>query len=1549
GAYKDDDGGGDRGAIYTLFLNIANTSGSLTINAHPTLTNDLASGTGTFNLTITAAGTIEANGDIDIIFPVGFNLNGVGASDVSEAESDGGTLTTSVNVLRMTINVGSQINAGTSLALTIADVKNPDVAGSFGTFVIETQDASDGVIDTGTGNAVTVRAAISNYQKISDTAGNFTGVLDNSDVFGAAVAGIGDLDGDGINDILVGAQADDDGGTDRGAVYILFLNTDGTVSSEQKISDTAGGFTTAIDNDEWWGRAITSLGDVDSDGINDIAVGAYDADGGTDRGAVYILFLNTDGTVSSEQKISDTIGEFTGVLDNFDEFGIALAGIGDLDGDGINDLAVGALSDDDGGSARGAIYVLFLNTDGTVSSEQKISDTTGGFTGVLDNNDWFGRTVSKLGDLDGDGVPDLAVGAYNDDDGGADRGAVYVLFMNTGGTVNSFQKISDTVGGFTAVLDNTDYFGAGLTAMDDLDGNGARDLAVTAYLDDDGGADRGAVYILYLTTFGTVDSYSKLSETSGGLGISLENTDRFGFSISNTNDINEDGNQDIAVGTFWDDDGGTNRGAVYIFNLNNHADNTIGTLTIDSHPALSSSNFSAPSSLTITFTTENTIPANGDIDIIFPVGFDLSAVGSGDVSEADSDGGTLTTSVNGHRMTINTGTGTAGGTQFALTINNLTNPINAGSYGTFAIETQDENNAVIDQGTGNSVTISSITPSYLVTKTNDTNNGSCEIDDCSLREAITAANSAGGSVTITFDITTCNTGACTISPASALPSITADGITINGYSQSYAAVNTASFPNAFNGSLNIIIDGASAGAGADGLSISGAKSTVIKGLVINNFGGEGIYLDSSSSSNHIQGNYIGVGFDGTSDEGNTANGIYLDLSADNIIGSDGDGSGEAWERNLIAANDSYGIYVSGTTTKISGNFLGVSFEGSEKVSSAGGIYLNSSYAQIGTDNDGTDDTTEGNIISGHTGTGIYVTGAGATANTIAGNYIGVGYDGTLDLGNDTHGIWLLNSTSDNTIGGSDGEAKNIIAYNGDAASEYGVFVDDVDTDRNHILYNQFLSNQNEGIKLAGDGANNDKVKPTILKKVVNGSSLEIIGTVYYETDTVHLYDASVDFEGETYLGEDVADANGTWTVILSSPYTADGNVLVATASNTFNDTSEFTTNYYTISNTLGYEVTKVDDTNDGVCNADCSLREAITAANAAGGNVTISFDVTSCYTSICLFEPNSALPSLTANNITIDGYTQSGAVANTADWPNALNGTLNIVIDGGSAGAGAEGLDLDGASNSTVKGLVINNFGGEGVYVHGGGTNIRIEGNYIGVWFEGTSDKGNTGSGVYINDSSGNYVGTDGDGSGDAAERNLIAGNSAYGIRASGTTTQISGNFIGVTYEGSVAISSGGDGIYIDSSYNIIGTDNDGGVDSTEGNIISSHVGSGIYITGAAATANTIAGNYIGVGFDGSLDLGNGLHGIWILNAANDNTIGGMASDTVNIVAHNGDAASEYGIYIDDADTDQNRILRNSIFANENEGIKLAFDGANDDQIPPAIIKNEDGGSSLNI
>ena len=399
---------------------------------------------------------------------------------------------------------------------------------------------------------------VESEQKISETAGGFGGALEVNGAFAASVAALGDLDGNGVDDLAVG------GGKE---VWILFLNMDGTVATEQRISGTTGGFGGNISGDDFFGYSVAALGDIDGDGVEDLAVGApLDDDGGLDKGAVWILFLDADGTVASEQKISETAGGFGGVLDFLALFGASVAALGDLDGDGVEDLAVGAYFDNDGGTNQGAVWILFLNSDGTVHSEQKISETAGGFGGNLDPFDHFGRSVAALGDLNGDGVHDLAVGAERDDDGSFDRGAIWILFLNADGTVAAEQKISETTGGFGGDLDASDFFGTSVAALGDLDGDGVRDLAVGAH-DDDGGTDQGAVWILFLNADGTVAAEQKISETTGGFGGDLDAFDFFGTSVAALGDLDGDGVGVLAVGATGDDDGGSAKGAVWVLFL----------------------------------------------------------------------------------------------------------------------------------------------------------------------------------------------------------------------------------------------------------------------------------------------------------------------------------------------------------------------------------------------------------------------------------------------------------------------------------------------------------------------------------------------------------------------------------------------------------------------------------------------------------------------------------------------------------------------------------------------------------------------------------------------------------------------------------------------------------------------------------------------------------------------------------------------------------------------------------------------------------------------
>jgi hypothetical protein len=427
--------------------------------------------------------------------------------------------------------------------------------------------------------------------------GGFTGDLDPLDLFGWSVANIGDLDGNGRVEIAVGSPKDDDGpGQDAGAVYILFLNLDGTVASHQKIGATSGNLSGVLAGDRF-GSSIAPLGDMDKDGVPDIIVGARSDDegatgcpgAGCSSGSVTILFLNPDGTVRDQQKISRAEGGLPDDPDDWGKhFGTSVDAIGDVNGDGIVDIAVGmpqysvcsCVSPQHYQETTGSVWIIMLNQDGTVLDSTLIANGRSGFPEDANATaDFFGWEVAGIGDLDGDGIPDLAVNASNADDGAigdctdyadyhsCNTGSVWILFLNPDGSVRDHQKISKTSGGFPFPLDDGDQFGAGVARAGDLDADGVPDLIAAGSGDDDGCVDCGAIYVLYLHRDGTVKDGRKISMTSGGLQGPLEVEAFFGWGLDLLGDFQGDGFPDIVAGAQGDDSGELNAGSVRLLFL----------------------------------------------------------------------------------------------------------------------------------------------------------------------------------------------------------------------------------------------------------------------------------------------------------------------------------------------------------------------------------------------------------------------------------------------------------------------------------------------------------------------------------------------------------------------------------------------------------------------------------------------------------------------------------------------------------------------------------------------------------------------------------------------------------------------------------------------------------------------------------------------------------------------------------------------------------------------------------------------------------------------
>ncbi|MGH3147723.1 MAG: CSLREA domain-containing protein [Rubrobacter sp.] len=286
----------------------------------------------------------------------------------------------------------------------------------------------------------------------------------------------------------------------------------------------------------------------------------------------------------------------------------------------------------------------------------------------------------------------------------------------------------------------------------------------------------------------------------------------------------------------------------------------------------------------------------------------------------------------------------------------------------------------------------------------------------------------------------------------------------------------------------------------------------------------------------------------------------------------------------------------------------------------------------------------------------------------------------------------------------------------------------------------------------------------------------------------------------------------------------------------------------------------------------CTLRAAIQEANAFPGADVIEFDIPA--TGVATITPATQLPTIT-RPVTIDGYSQPGAEPNTLAT-GATNAVLKIELNGQSAGSEAHGLQIQG-SNSVVRGLVINRFGYDGIYIEGPGN--KLTGNFIGTDPSGTLDLGNR-NGVKIQ--AGGYSNTVGGSS--PGVRNLISGNDGDGVQIDNGdgSNQVLGNLIGTKKGGAGPLGNSGSGVVIDTPNNTVG-------DTMAGarNVISANGEDGVDIQGADATGNKVMGNYIGTGASGTKDLGNKSEGVYIYEAPN-NTIGGTTAAERNVISGNG-------------------------------------------------------------
>ncbi len=342
----------------------------------------------------------------------------------------------------------------------------------------------------------------------------------SGDMFGGAVSGAGDVNGDGYADIIIGSPYN----SNKGKIYLYYGGPGLNNSYDAAVSGGTAG--------DWFGVSAACAGDVNGDGLSDFIVGANGNDAAANNaGAAYLFFGRTSLNYSSSLT-------FTGTGAG-DAFGSVVSSAGDVNGDGYSDVLVSAFLNDAGGVDAGRVYCYFGG-----ASMNNVVDVT--FTGQA-GSDEFGRGINSAGDVNGDGYSDIIIGAPNNDGGATNAGRVYIYY---GGS--SVDNTADKT--ITSIYANTN-FGYSVAGIGDVNGDAFDDVIVGIPQ-----SNRTA------TNYGAADVYF------GGINMDIypdillngnETNSSFGYSVSTAGDLNGDGYFDFLVGAPYNNGNAIGKAFIY--------------------------------------------------------------------------------------------------------------------------------------------------------------------------------------------------------------------------------------------------------------------------------------------------------------------------------------------------------------------------------------------------------------------------------------------------------------------------------------------------------------------------------------------------------------------------------------------------------------------------------------------------------------------------------------------------------------------------------------------------------------------------------------------------------------------------------------------------------------------------------------------------------------------------------------------------------------------------------------------------------------------------
>ena len=412
----------------------------------------------------------------------------------------------------------------------------------------------------GNGNQVANQNAGRIYVELGSTTGGVStkvgdlviesGISGNKggDLAGAALGTIGDLNGDGLQEILIGAPGADPrapgggGGstvTDAGQAYVVW-----GVAPPQALGlgaiAPAGFIINGAAAGDRLGMAMLSVADLNADGLQEILVGAPGNDlGGADAGAAYLIFGKATTTDVETSALGTRGFRIRGEAEG-DGAGATLGTVGDLNGDGKAELLVGAALNDAGGADAGAVYVVFGKS--TTSEVQLASLGAGGFRIRGSAGEHAGSAITGLGDVNGDGLADILVGAEAGN-------RAYVVFGKASTTEVLLSNVAAGTGGFVINAEAAgDLSGMTVAASGDLNRDGVADFVIGAPHNAEAGANAGAVYVVWGGSRGPVD-LSLVAQGIGGAKIVGTAGSLTGSAVAVTPDMNGDGTGEVFVGS----------------------------------------------------------------------------------------------------------------------------------------------------------------------------------------------------------------------------------------------------------------------------------------------------------------------------------------------------------------------------------------------------------------------------------------------------------------------------------------------------------------------------------------------------------------------------------------------------------------------------------------------------------------------------------------------------------------------------------------------------------------------------------------------------------------------------------------------------------------------------------------------------------------------------------------------------------------------------------------------------------------------------------------